>query len=256
MSRVDAIVFDLFDTLVDLHMERIPRQEHAGRRIAGTAPRLHEALSTELDVSFDRFVAVLAETDSGFRESRYAKGLELPTEERFAAFLERLGVNRPDLVMKLTEVHMGALLEQVRNLDHHVEVMQSLRGHAPLALCSNFSHSKTALGVLEAAGLRRHLDAIVVSDAVGIRKPRPEIFRRVLDELGVAPEATLHVGDNLSADVAGASAIGIRTVWITRRVRDPGARLRDHAGPDPDHVIHDLAELLPVVEALGGVRER
>ena len=256
MSGVDAIVFDLFDTLVDLHMERIPRQEHAGRRIAGTAPRLHEALSAELDVPFDRFVAVLAETDSDFRESRYAKGLELPTEERFGAFLERLGMNRPDLVTKLTEVHMGALLEQVRSLDHHVEVMQALRAHVPLALCSNFSHSKTALGVLEAAGLRPHLDVIVVSDAVGIRKPRPEIFHQVLAELGTSPERTLHVGDNLAADVAGAGAVGIRTVWITRRVRDPGTRLRDHVGADPDHVIHDLSELLPVVEALGGAPQR
>jgi len=256
VSRVDAIVFDLFDTLVDLHMERIPRQEHAGRRIAGTAPRLHQALSAEVDVSFDRFVAVLGETDSGFRESRYAKGLELPTEERFAACLERLGVKRPELVTLLTEVHMGALLEQVRNLEHHVEVMQSLRTRAPLALCSNFSHSKTALDVLEAAGLRRHLDVIVVSDAVGIRKPRPEIFEQVLEELGTSPEATLHVGDNLSADVSGASAVGLRTVWITRRIPDPESRLRDHAGPDPDHVIHDLSELLPVVESLGGTRPR
>ena len=124
MSRVAALVFDLFDTLVDLHFERIPPQEHAGRRIVGTATRLHEALSREVEVPFDRFVEVLGETDSEFQKSRYAKGLELPTEERFSTCLDRLGVDRPHLAEVLTEVHMGALHEQVVILDHHVEVMQ------------------------------------------------------------------------------------------------------------------------------------
>lgn len=254
MSGVGAVVFDLFDTLVDLYMERIPASEHAGRRVAGTAHRLHEALSLEVDVPFDRFIEVLGETDGEFRASRYAKGLELPTEERFSVFLERLGVNRPSLVETLTDVHMGALLAQVETLDHHVEVMRSLRGHVPLALCSNFSHSKTALGVLDDAGLREHLDAIVISDAAGIRKPRPEIFQQVLDELGASPETTLHVGDNLAADVGGASGIGIRTVWITRRVSDPDSRLQAYDGPAPDHTINDLSELLPLVESLGRPR--
>ena len=125
-----------------------------------------------------------------------------------------------------------------------------------LGLCSNFSHSKTALAVLGDAGLREYLDAIVISDVAGIRKPRPEIFLEVLDELGTSPEATLHVGDNLSADVRGASELGIRTVWITRRISDPDARLRAHAGPAPDYMINDLSELLPLVESLGPERSR
>ncbi len=256
MSEVRAVVFDLFDTLVDLHLERIPPGEHAGRRITGTAHRLHEALSREVEVTFDRFVEVFGEIDSEFRDSRYAKGLELPTEERFTAFLERLGVDRPDLVETLTEVHMGALRAQVEILDHHVDVMRQLRAQVPLALCSNFSHSKTALEVLDDAGLREHLQAIVISDAAGIRKPRPEIFQQVLDELGTSPEATLHVGDNLSADISGASRLGLRTVWITRRISDPDARLQSHNGPAPDYTINDLSELLPLVESLGPERSR
>ncbi len=256
MNGVRAVVFDLFDTLVDLHLERIPPGEHAGRRITGTAHLLHEALSREVDVTFERFVEVLGETDSEFRDSRYAKGLELPTEERFTAFLERLGVDRPDLVETLTAVHMGALREQVEILDHHVPLMRTLGGHVRLALCSNFSHSKTALEVLDDAGLRDHLDAIVISDVAGIRKPRPEIFQQVLDELGTSPEATLHVGDNLSADIGGASGLGLRTVWITRRIPDPDARLQAHDGPAPDYTINDLSELLPLVESLRRPRRR
>jgi putative hydrolase of the HAD superfamily len=108
------------------------------------------------------------------------------------------------------------------------------------------------LGILEAAGLHGHLEAVVVSDVVGFRKPRSEIFEAVLRELDVAPEEMLHVGDNLHADIAGAYALGIRTAWVTRRVDDPEQRLQDHAGPPPDVTIRDLAEI-PALLARGGM---
>ena len=70
----------------------------------------------------------------------------------------------------------------------------------------------------------------------------------MLDELGVSPAETIHVGDSLRADVGGAAALGIRTVWITRRIADPSAALAAHRGPPPDWSIHDLAELPRLLE--------
>jgi putative hydrolase of the HAD superfamily len=199
-------------------------------------------------VDFDRFAEAMVEVDSEFRASRYERGLELPTGERFETLLGRLGIDDPELAEELTGIHMAALRDQVRAIAHHADVLESLRARVPLALCSNFSHSETAMRVLREANLLEHLDVLIVSDAMGIRKPRPEIFHAVLDELGTAPGETLHVGDNLSADVGGASAVGCRTAWITRRVPDPEARLREHPGPPPDHQISDLSELLRLVE--------
>jgi FMN phosphatase YigB (HAD superfamily) len=48
--------------------------------------------------------------------------------------------------------------------------------------------------------------------------------------------------------VGGAAPLGIRTAWITRRVRDPEAKLREWEGPVPDWTIADLAELEALVE--------
>jgi putative hydrolase of the HAD superfamily len=239
-----AVVFDLFDTLVDLQMENMRPIEHKGVRVVGTAPALHETLAEALpDLDFARFVEAMRAVDGEFRESRYAKGLELPTGERFAALLERLGAPSDKLAEELTRVHMDALRSQVRAVDHHPELLAALRARVPLALCSNFSHSETARRVLREADLHLHLDVVVISDEAGIRKPRPEIFRAVLDALGTAPEETLHVGDNLSADIAGARGVGMRTAWVTRRVRDPDKRLLEHDGPAPDHRVSDLSEL-------------
>ena len=89
---------------------------------------------------------------------------------------------------------------------------------------------------------------MVVSDAFGLRKPHRDIFGEVIGRLDVSPEETLHVGDSLRADIGGAAGAGIRSVWITRRVRDPRRRLEEHEGPAPDHSIEDLAELLDLIE--------
>ena len=121
---------------------------------------------------------------------------------------------------------MGELRKHVVFHAHHAEVLARLHRRARLAVCSNFSHTDTARAVLAEAGLLTHFDAVVVSMDVGIRKPRPEIFRAALEALGADPGETLHVGDSLDADVAGAAELGIRPVWLTRRVRDPTRRAR------------------------------
>ena len=110
-------------------------------------------------------------------------------------------------------------------------------------MCSNFSHTATARAVLERAGLLHHFDAVVISEDVGLRKPRAEIFAAVADALALAPAEIVHVGDNLDADVAGAAAVGQRTVWLTRRVADPEAALPATTAREADHRIADLAEL-------------
>ena len=45
------------------------------------------------------------------------------------------------------------------------------------------------------------------------------------------PEELLHVGDNLVADIEGAATLGMRTVWLTRKVKDPDAALAAYEGP-------------------------
>jgi 2-haloacid dehalogenase len=79
--------------------------------------------------------------------------------------------------------------------------------------------------------------AVVTSQDVGAYKPSPLVFQRALALLGLRAEEVLHVGDSLSADVAGARATGIAAVWVNRR----GRPLPD--GMDPAAVIGDLADL-------------
>lgn len=79
------------------------------------------------------------------------------------------------------------------------------------------------------------------SHTVGIEKPDPAIFHHALRELGVAPEATLHVGDTGWADVVGARAAGVRPVHLDPYGDCPIPGDHDHVR-DLDGIVALLAD--------------
>ncbi len=247
-----AIVFDLFDTLVDLSMSGLPMVTVGERRFPSTVGALHELVSEHTEISLEALGDAIWDVDKALRAPRAAEGKELPTLERMQALAEHIGIRDEKLATRLTGTHMRLLRGQVTALDHHPEVIAALKERdLRVGVCSNFSHSQTALRVLEDADLRWQFDAIIISDAVTWRKPRPEIFQATLASLGVSAEETLHVGDSLKADVAGAQPLGIRTAWITRQIEDPDGALAEYEGPAPDHVIADLSELTELFDSVG-----
>ena len=94
-------------------------------------------------------------------------------------------------------------------------VLEWLRGRGfKLAVVSNFDSRLP--GILRALGVHPLLDAVIYSSEAGSTKPNPAIFRRALAALGVPPQQAVHVGDNATADVAGAADAGLTGVLIQR----------------------------------------
>jgi putative hydrolase of the HAD superfamily len=63
-----------------------------------------------------------------------------------------------------------------------------------------------------------YFDRVYDSAVVGVEKPDVTIFQKALNDLGVRPEETLHVGDLESVDVLGARRAGIHPILV-----DPGS---------------------------------
>ena len=106
---------------------------------------------------------------------------------------------------------------------------------------------------LERLGIRPHLAAAVVSAEVGFAKPRPEPFLAALRALGADPAECVFVGDNPAADVAGAAALGMRTVLTREWHADALASdlPEGAAHPAPDRVVDRLADLPAALDSLG-----
>jgi putative hydrolase of the HAD superfamily len=130
----------------------------------------------------------------------------------------------------------------------NLQVMKSLKERGlRLGLVSN-AHFLPELMREDIArlGVAPYLDEAVFSAEIGVRKPDPAIFRRVLGELGVAPEEAIFVGDRVRDDIAGAKNLGMRAV-LTHQFRQ-----EDSAGAvfQPDLVIDALAEIVGYVDGL------
>jgi putative hydrolase of the HAD superfamily len=87
-----------------------------------------------------------------------------------------------------------------------------------LGLASNYDARVLSVldGLPELAALR---DRVVVSAAVGFRKPAMEFFREVVRVANCDPGEVVFVGDDMENDYEGATAAGLRAVLLDARDR-------------------------------------
>jgi beta-phosphoglucomutase len=98
----------------------------------------------------------------------------------------------------------------------HVRTLRSLRSQGyRLGVASN-SIRRTIEFMMERAGLAGYLDIILSNEDVSRPKPAPEIYRKAMQSLGVAPDQALVVEDNpygwQAATEAGAHLLRVRDV--------------------------------------------
>jgi putative hydrolase of the HAD superfamily len=121
-------------------------------------------------------------------------------------------------IEELTAGMLGAL--RFRAYPDAPPALRALRARGlRLYVVSNWDVSLPA--VLAAVGLGELLDGVVTSGAVGRPKPARAIFAAALELAGAAPARTVHVGDSLEHDVAGARAAGIAAVLLRRAAAGP-----------------------------------
>jgi putative hydrolase of the HAD superfamily len=243
-----AILFDLFDTLVRFDRERMPEIQVNGKTVRSSAGALHALLRVHApEIGLEQCYEALI---ASWREAERLRAIdhrEVPAPVRFAHFFRRLGLDEatlpPGLTQALIDAHRGALGRAADFPAHHGPLLRSLAARYRLAVVSNFDYTPTALDILERAGVTGLFGAIVVSDAVGWRKPRREIFDAALGRLGVRPEEALFVGDRADMDVLGAQRIGMDAAWV-----NPGREALPAGIDPPQFEIRDLGELAEILE--------
>ncbi|HEY2938562.1 MAG TPA: HAD-IA family hydrolase, partial [Gaiellaceae bacterium] len=95
--------------------------------------------------------------------------------------------------------------------------------------------------LLDAGAFVAGLEYAAETEAMVLGKPSAAYFAAALDALEDEPEQTWMVGDDVEADVAGASAFGLRTVLVqTGKFRQEAL---DESTVKPDGVIESIATL-------------
>ena len=154
----------------------------------------------------------------------------------------------PDVMTELVDAYAGPALLVPPDVDPGARsALEALaaRGYT-LAVVSNTMRTPGVVlrKILERYGLLGFFKHTTFSDEVGFRKPAPEIFALALRAVGGQPSAAVHVGDDVTLDVGGARAAGMRAIHVT------GAPGRSPAELTADAIIPSLRELPAAVARL------
>lgn len=106
--------------------------------------------------------------------------------------------------------------------------------------------------LVEKHGLNRWLDHWTSSEEARSCKPHTGIYHYALKKAGLGVDETLFVGDSLHHDVAGASAVGMRSARITEEGVSTPLTGGLTVTAEPDYQITTLTELIDIVDAHNG----
>ena len=168
----------------------------------------------------------------------------------FSGMIRRLGGEPDDaLVDELLALQNEALFAAVKPREDCAETLRTLRGSGHyLSIVSNIDDDQLE-GLVAACGVGPLLDHWSSSEEARSCKPEPGMFELALKKAGNPdPGEVLFVGDSPVHDIAGASALGMKTALIVEEGVAPPAQ-GEGTAVHPDFTFKALSELTEIVEA-------
>jgi putative hydrolase of the HAD superfamily len=192
---IKAVIFDLDNTLLDF----ISMKESA------VSSAVHAMIEAGLDLdeksSYERIITLYQET-----------GWE--NQQIFDIFLkEKTGeVDNKYLAAAIVSYRRAreATLRLYPDVQRTLNVLAKMG--LKLAVVSD-APSREAWMRIYYLNLHHVFDLVLTFDDVGERKPSPKGFEMALEKLGIKTDEALMIGDWPERDVAGASKLGIKTIY-------------------------------------------
>lgn len=209
--QLQGVVFDLGGTLVQFEGEW---QEVFHRSRKALTDFLLEA-GVMLDAgAFSEAIRERIEQNQWEREQDH---LERPTVEVVAEVLgEMVNGGVSESMISRSVERMFAISEAHWHPEPSLhDVLDTIsKSGLRLGLISNASDEQNVLRLMRNANILSYFDPIVVSAAVGVRKPAPQIFESLLNSWDLPAGQTVMVGDTLDADILGAQSVGMNDIWL------------------------------------------
>lgn len=192
ISFPTAVIFDLDGTLID------------------SAPDLHSALNRLLEgegrrpLDLREVVLMIGDGIAKLVERGYQATGDIPEDRTLKKRVEDFSSDYEKRATELTVVFPGvhAALDELAS--HQVD----------MGICTNKPQAAT-LEVLKHFGLDKYFKAVVGGDQLGgVRKPDARHLMAALDQLDLAPNDAVMVGDSPN-DIAVATNAGVRSIAVS-----------------------------------------
>ena len=236
MRKIDAVLFDLDDTLHDDTAAYHSAAEEVAREVAAEhgidAIALKAAYVAEAEGFWHRLTADQLRTK-----------LANVRAQMWGAALGKVGIDDIALAERSAKDYNSYRKKHLTLFPGALEVLRTLRARGKsLGLLTNgFSEThREKIAVLQIGEL---FDAIFIADEVGMLKPDPLLFAHACTTMGVAPMYGAMVGDRYDRDIRGALDAGMYTVWLNVRDESLPAQV-----PPPHAVCRSIVEVPDALE--------
>ena len=227
---IKLITFDLDDTLWDNMPVLVRAEQKAWKRLCEYWPETHKRMDPK----------TIFESRIRLRQERPELKYQVTELRRYS--LQKV-LQECDCPETRAEEIAGDLMKEFMDWRHDVKcfpevqpVLSHLSAEYTLGAVTNGNVDVERLTVNE------FFDFAIKAEDYNSIKPEPTLFLKAMELAGVKPEETLHVGDCLKADVGGAGALGISTVWFNPEDKELPEEAR------PDYVIRSLTGLFRVLD--------
>ena len=246
VRRIQAVIFDLDDTLLDWSQQTDWLSNISGPHIQN----VYDYLATNgnsMPTPEELFQNYQKAIISNWREAKKTwAGVNF--ESVLVSCLEMSGLNSAEIDMhEVLLAYDWNIVPNVTLFNDTVPVLDSLHQQGyKIGLVTNSMMPMWMRDIeLREYGILDYFDARITSGDTGHMKPHPAIYERVLNLLNVTAETAVFVGDRPANDIAGANAFGLTSIWM-----NPPHTNHELGDIVPDYEITTLQELLPILAAL------
>jgi HAD superfamily hydrolase (TIGR01509 family) len=169
--------------------------------------------------------------------------------ETWRELLKPLGVDNRMAALRAATTYERRRMEELKPLPETRKFLEIVRRSHRLYILADGSvaHQRQSLRRMR---MDEAVHGVFFEEELGLHRPDPALFKKLLELTNAQPEEAVFAGDNLKTDIPGAKAAGLFTIW---RKLDPTARRTD-ADPAPDFEVDSFLELFPRLERRMGDR--
>ena len=161
-------------------------------------------------------------------------------ERRFFQVLDNVGLGDRELAESMSDQFMELCPRKTALIPGTLQVLEALQPDYQLGVITN-GFSDTQDIKLSNSRLKEYFHLVVTSESARSRKPSPEIFHTALNQSGHQSDEVVMIGDNRATDIAGALAVGWKTIWYTDEAE---------AAPENCWKVEKLQEIPGVISSL------
>lgn len=222
MSRIDTVMFDLDQTLLDKD----------------------QSLNNFANYQYEEFSLVRFIPDKKDFVEKFSElnNIVMPKEEVYERLVDFFNIEKSLYDELLADLNDNFHVYSVGFSGLH-EMLETLkeRGYK-LGIITNgrdfYQRNK-----ISALGISDYFSDIVTSGSVNIKKPDQAIFQIALSKLNSSSERSVFIGDSLKVDVIPAKELGMYTIL----------KSKDNSFTLPDAICDNLAEIPNIINRLSGL---